>query len=54
MNRIVTVTMVLGVVIALARANQDLLVSLAAAGTIVVIIGIIIHLLPVVFMGLVI
>ena len=48
---IVTVAMVLGVVIALVRANQDLLASIAAGGAIVAVVGIIIHLMPVIFMG---
>jgi len=48
---IVTVAMVLGVVIALARANQDLLGSIAAGGAVVAVVGIIIHLIPVVFIG---
>jgi len=48
---IVTVAMVLGVVIALVRANQDLLASIAAGGAIVAVVGIIIHLLPVIFIG---
>jgi len=48
---IVTVAMVLGVVIALIRANQDLLASIAAGGAIVAVMGIIIHLMPVIFMG---
>jgi len=48
---IVTVAMVLGVVIALIRANQDLLASIAAGGAIVAVMGIIIHLMPVIFIG---
>ena len=48
---IVTVAMVLGVVIALVRANQDLLASIAAGGAIVVVVGVVIHLLPVIFIG---
>jgi len=48
---IVTVAMVLGVVIALVRANQDLLASIAAGGAIVAVVGIIIHLIPVIFIG---
>jgi len=48
---IVTVAMVLGVVIALIRANQDLLASIAAGGAIAAVVGIIIHLIPVIFMG---
>jgi hypothetical protein len=48
---IVTVAMVLGVIIALARANQDLLGSIAAGGAVVAVVGIIIHLIPVVFIG---
>jgi hypothetical protein len=48
---IVTVAMVLGVVIAMARSNQDLLGSIAAGGAIVTVIGVIIHLMPVVFIG---
>ena len=48
---IVTVAMVLGVVIALVRANQDLLASIAAGGAIAAVVGIIIHLMPVIFMG---
>jgi hypothetical protein len=48
---IVTVAMVLGVVIALARSNQDLLGSIAAGGAVVAVIGVIIHLMPIVFIG---
>jgi len=48
---IVTVAMVLAVVIALIRANQDLLASIAAGGAIVAVMGIIIHLMPVIFIG---
>ncbi|MCQ4367149.1 MAG: hypothetical protein NO114_05775, partial [Sulfolobales archaeon] len=48
---IVTVAMVLGVVIAMARSNQDLLGSIAAGGAVVTVIGVIIHLMPVVFIG---
>ncbi|MCI4407574.1 MAG: hypothetical protein JHC26_00645 [Thermofilum sp.] len=48
---IATVAMVLGIVIALARANQDLLASITAAGAVVAIVGVIIHLMPVVFIG---
>jgi len=48
---IVTVAMVLAIVIALARANQDLLGSIAAGGAIVAVVGIIIHIMPIVFIG---
>ncbi|ALG97182.1 hypothetical protein AVT97_gp19 [Sulfolobales Virus YNP2] len=48
---IVTVAMVLGVVIALARANQDLLGSIAAGGAVAAVIGVIIHLMPIIFIG---
>jgi hypothetical protein len=48
---IVTVAMILAVVIALARANQDLLASIAAGGAVVAVVGIIIHLMPVIFIG---
>ncbi len=48
---IVTVAMVLAVVITLVRANQDLLAGIAAGGAIVAVVGIIIHLLPVIFVG---
>ena len=48
---IVTVAMVLAIVVALVRSNQDLLASIAAGGSIVAVVGIIIHLIPIIFIG---
>mgnify|MGYP001772519668 CR=1 FL=1 len=48
---IATVGMVLGIFTALVRANKNLLGSAAAAGAVVAVIGVIIHLMPVVFIG---